>query len=316
MMPRIAHDQRDPADQGAVEAFRQEIASIIRRMRFTYEAIISIDESQKVILFNKGAEEIFGYSAEEIIGQPVARLIPERFRAVHKNHVVEFSRNELNDLKMHHQKSLFGLRKNGQEFPIESSIYKYIYGGVTTFTAVLRDVTHDAEAKELLLRLASHDYLTGLPNRLLFDDRLSTAIRRAERSRTKLALLFIDVDNFKSINDRLGHAAGDIFLKTIGERLQSCVRVSDTAARLGGDEFAVILENLDRRQDAQETFLKLLRETVEKTMPLGGEEVVPLVSVGIALYPDDADSAGQLLKVADRAMFADKLSKGRPRRNR
>jgi diguanylate cyclase (GGDEF)-like protein/PAS domain S-box-containing protein len=282
-------------------------------LRFSYEAIISIDESQKVVLFNNGAEEIFGYSADEILGQPIELLIPERFRAAHKEHVVEFARNETSDLKMHHQKSVFGLRKNGEEFPAESSLYKYLYGGVTTFTAVLRDVTHDAEFKEHLLRLASHDYLTDLPNRLLFDDRLSTAISRAERNRKKLALFFIDMDNFKSINDRLGHASGDVFLKTIGERLRTCIRESDTAARIGGDEFAVILENLDKRQDAQETFLKLLRDSIEKGVTLEGEEVIPLISVGIALYPDDADNADQLLKEADRAMFADKLSRGRGR---
>jgi diguanylate cyclase (GGDEF)-like protein len=147
----------------------------------------------------------------------------------------------------------------------------------------------------------------------LFDDRLSTAISRAERNHKKLALLFIDMDNFKSINDRLGHASGDVFLKTVGERLQNCVRESDTAARVGGDEFAVILENLDEHQDVHETFLTLLRNTVEKTMTLEGEKVTPLISIGIALYPDDADKADQLLKEADRAMFADKLSKKRSR---
>ncbi len=313
MKPGDLLNKRDQAHRSAVELLRQEIASIVQLLRFTYEAIVSIDETQKIILFNKGAEETFGYSSAEILGQPIELLIPERFRAAHKAHVDEFARSGVNDLKMHHQKSLFGLRKNGQEFPIEASVYKYRYGGVITFTVVLRDVTHDAEAKERLLQLASHDYLTGLPNRLLFDDRLSTAISRAERNRKKLALLFIDMDNFKSINDRLGHAAGDVFLKTFGERLQSCVRESDTAARIGGDEFAVILENLDKRQDAQEIFLNLLRGSVEMAMTLEGEDVVPLISVGIALYPDDADSAAQLLKQADRAMFADKLSKGRSR---
>jgi len=313
MKPGDLLNKRDQAHRSAVELLRQEIASIVQLLRFTYEAIVSIDETQKIILFNKGAEETFGYSAAEIIGQPIELLIPERFHATHKEHVEEFARSGINDLKMHNQKSLFGLRKNGQEFPIEASVYKYRYGGVITFTAVLRDVTHDAEAKERLLQLASHDYLTGLPNRLLFDDRLSTAISRAERNRKKLALLFIDMDNFKSINDRLGHAAGDVFLKTIGERLQTCVRESDTAARIGGDEFAVILENLDKRQDVQEIFLNLLRSSVEKAMTLEGDEVIPLISVGIALYPDDADSAAQLLKQADRAMFADKTSKGRSR---
>jgi diguanylate cyclase (GGDEF)-like protein/PAS domain S-box-containing protein len=304
----------DQPHRHAVEALRQEISSIVQRMRFSYEAIVSIDESQKVILFNKGAEEIFGYSADEVVGQPIDLLMPERFRAAHKEHVEKFSRIEGNDLIMHHQKSVLGLRKNGQEFPAESSIYMYCYGGVKTFTAVLRDVTHSVEAKERLLRLASHDFLTGLPNRLLFDDRLSTAISRAERNHQKLALLFIDVDNFKSVNDRLGHAAGDVFLKTLGERLQACIRETDTVARIGGDEFAVILENLDKRQDEKKTELNL-RDSVEMSFILEGEEVIPSVSVGTALYPDDANNADQLLKEADRAMFTDKASKDKSRSN-
>jgi diguanylate cyclase (GGDEF)-like protein/PAS domain S-box-containing protein len=313
MNPGKKYYKPDQAHRRAVENLRQEVDSIVRLLRFTYEAIISIDESHNVVLFNKGAEEIFGYSTAEILGQPIELLIPERFRAAHKGHVEEFARNEMYDLQMHHKKSLFGLRKNGEEFPAESSIYKYSYGGATTFTAVLRDVSQDAQVKEHLLRLATHDYLTGLPNRLLFDDRLSTAITRAQRNRKKLALLFIDMDNFKTINDRLGHAAGDAFLQAIGERLQTCVRESDTIARIGGDEFAVILENLDKHQDDHEAFLKLLRSSVEKTLTVEGEQVIPLISVGIALYPDDADNANELLKEADRAMFADKQSKGRSR---
>jgi len=309
------NDKLDQPHRSAAEILRGEIASIIQLLRFSYEAIVSIDESQKVILFNKGAEEIFGYSADEILGQPIELLMPERFRATHKKHVEEFARKEGNDLLMHHQKSVFGLRKNGQEFPAESSIHMYHYGGEKTFTTVLRDVTDTAAAKERLLRLASHDFLTDLPNRLLFDDRLSTAISRAERNRQKLALLFIDMDNFKSVNDRLGHAAGDVFLKTIGERLQARIRESDTVARIGGDEFAVILENLDKRQDVQKMELNL-RGSVEMAFTLEGEEVNPSISVGIALYPGDADNADQLLKEADRAMFADKLSKGKSRRNR
>jgi len=302
-------DKSDRPHQTAVEALRQEIDSIVRLLRFSYEAIVSIDESQKVILVNKGAEEIFGYSADEMLGQPIELLIPERFRATHKEKVEEFARNEGNDLVMHHQKSLFGLRKNGQEFPAEASIYVYRYGGEKTFTAVLRDVTHSPEAKERLLRLATRDFLTDLPNRLLFDDRLSTAISRAKREHHKLALLLIHIDHFKSVNDRLGHTAGDVFLKTIGERLRACVRESDTAARIDGDEFAVILENLDKRQDAQNKKLNL-RGSVEMAFVLEGEEVIPSISVGISLYPDDADNADQLLKKADRAMFAEKQVKG------
>lgn len=293
----------------ALNQLHEEIAQIIDKMRFSYEAIISIDETQKIVIFNKGAEKIFGYEASEVIGKSLDILIPERFRSIHQEHIERLSQSDENDLVMHHRKAIFGLRKNNEEFPAESSIYVFSYAGERTFTAVLRDVSEAASLQEELLHLASHDYLTALPNRLLFDDRLETAISRAERHVKKMALLFLDMNNFKSINDQLGHQAGDQFLKIIGERLHSHIRESDTAARIGGDEFAVILEDIEDRE-AVEATVQYLRDCLEAVVDLGQEEVIPSFSVGVALYPDDANNAEQLLKEADRVMFADKkLSK-------
>lgn len=289
----------------SVDELYEEISGILRKMRFSYEAIISIDESQRIVIFNKGAEKIFGYEASEVIGKPIDLLMPERFRTEHKKHVRKLTQSNENDLVMHHQKSIFGLRKNSEEFPAESSIYVSNYGGVRTFTAVLRDVSEAAKLQERLLHLASHDFLTALPNRMLFDDRLATAISRAERKNKKMALLFMDMNNFKSINDRLGHHAGDAFLKIIGERIQTHIRESDTAARIGGDEFALILEDINDRQAVEKT-VHHLRSSLETAMILEQEEIIPSCSIGIALYPDDAGNADQLLKMADSAMFADK----------
>ena len=297
----------DSSHRRSVDELHDEIAGILRKLRFSYEAIISIDESQRVVIFNKGAEKIFGYEAREVIGKSLDLLIPQRFHAVHKEHVERLVQSNENDLVMHQEKSIFGLRKNSEEFPAESSIYVFNNGGERTFTAVLRDVSEAAKLQERLLHLASHDYLTTLPNRLLFDDRLATAISRAERNNKKMALLFLDMNNFKSINDRLGHQAGDISLKIIGERIQTHIRESDTAARIGGDEFALILEDINDRQAVEKT-VHHLRGSLETAMILEQEEIIPSFSIGIALYPDDAGNAALLLKKADSAMFADKKS--------
>lgn len=293
---------------GNIENLYQEITQILETLRFSYEAIISIDEAQNIVIFNKGAEEIFGYTANEVIGQPITFLIPKRFHAMHDRHVEDFMRKEKNDLIMHHNKSIYGLRKNGDEFPAESSIYMFQYGNMKTFTAVLRDVTEAAALKERMYQLATHDHLTMLPNRLLFDDRLSTAISRADRNQKKLALLFIDLDNFKTVNDRLGHRAGDDYLQTIGQRLKHFLRGSDTAARIGGDEFALIMEDFQSRQEVEKT-IQHLRMTLEDAIMLELEEYSPSISIGMAVYPDEAADADQMLRQADRAMYADKTSK-------
>lgn len=293
------------SQQLAIDALYEEITGILRKLRFSYEAIISIDESQKIVIFNKGAEKIFDYEAGEVLGKSLDLLIPERFREVHREHIKELLHSDANDLIMHHQKSVFGLRKNGEEFPAESSIYQFSYGSERTFTAVLRDVSEAASLQERLEHLATHDYLTALPNRLLFEDRLLTAISRAERHSRKMALLFLDMNNFKSVNDRLGHQAGDALLKMIGERLHAHIRESDTAARIGGDEFALILEDISDRQ-AVEKAIDHLRKLLEATVRLEQEEIIPSFSIGMALYPDDADKADLLLRKADSSMFADK----------
>lgn len=293
---------------GNIENLYQEINQILQTMRFSYEAIISIDEAQNIVIFNKGAEEIFGYTADEIVGQPITSLIPERFHTMHGRHVEGFIHNEENDLVMHHNKSIYGLRKNGQEFPAESSIYMFESNGMKTFTAVLRDVSDAAALKERMYQLATHDHLTMLPNRLLFDDRLSTAISRADRNHKKLALLFIDLDNFKAVNDRLGHQAGDDYLRIIGQRLKDFLRGSDTAARIGGDEFALIMEDIESRHVVDKT-IQHLRTSLEEGMALDAEQYLPSISIGVAVYPDEALNADQLLRQADHAMYADKTSK-------
>jgi diguanylate cyclase (GGDEF)-like protein len=165
-----------------------------------------------------------------------------------------------------------------------------------------RDVTDRKVIQQRIQHLAYHDNLTGLPNRSLLQDRLAHAIARAERSRCKVAVLFIDLDNFKNINDTLGHDVGDELLRQVSRRLSACVRIEDTIARQGGDEFIVLLDTLDDGRAASLVAQKVLN-ALRQPFALGGTEQHVSGSVGIALYPEDGRDAQTLMKNADTAMF-------------
>jgi diguanylate cyclase (GGDEF)-like protein/PAS domain S-box-containing protein len=192
-----------------------------------------------------------------------------------------------------------GLRHDGLTFPQEISISAIEGGGLV---CVVRDITERAYAEEQIKHLAYHDALTGLPNRLLFKDRLTVAISHAQRERSKLAVLFLDLDRFKVINDSLGHNIGDQLLQAVAARVQSCVRESDTVARLGGDEFTVLLPHLPQGEDAALVAQKII-DAVRYPFQIEGREFYMTTSIGISLYPDDGVDAETLIKNADTAMY-------------
>jgi len=166
-----------------------------------------------------------------------------------------------------------------------------------------------AEERERFAWHATHDPLTGLPNRVLLGDRLATALARARRQGARVALVYLDVDGFKAVNDRLGHAAGDALLCDLAARLQREVRASDTLARLGGDEFAVVMEGMRTRADA-ERVAEALRRAALGARPGGGQGPAVEVSAGVALFPDDAGDGEELLKASDAAMYREKRAEG------
>ena len=175
--------------------------------------------------------------------------------------------------------------------------------------AVLRDVTERRKLQERLERLAHYDSLTALPNRALFFDRLEGAVARARREVRIFALLFIDLDGFKAVNDHFGHDAGDFLLSQIAMRLRAAIRDSDTAGRMGGDEFTVLLENIARPEDASALAEKIRVSLSESIEIPSGSMVTVGASVGIAVFPDDGDDGEAILKAADSAMYAIKLAK-------
>lgn len=195
-------------------------------------------------------------------------------------------------------------RKGGSLYYEEKTItpLKDENGAITHFVSTGKDVTERMEAQERLDRLAHYDALTGLPNRNLFRDRLQHALDRAQRAGRPVAILVLDLDNFKTVNDSLGHDVGDRLLQAVAEGIRACVRTEDTAARLGGDEFVIVLENIERAEEASVVAHKLV-ETLARPIQLGEHEVFVTASVGIAVYPDDARDLDNLLKNADTAMY-------------
>jgi len=183
-------------------------------------------------------------------------------------------------------------------------------GKPARIVAVLRDVTERRRLQERLERLAHYDPLTALPNRALFFDRLEGAVARARREERRFALLFIDLDGFKAVNDRYGHDAGDYLLFEIARRLRAAIRDSDTAGRMGGDEFTVLLENIARPEDAAAVAEKIRASLSEPAAIPAGATVCVGASVGIAVFPEDGVDGESILKAADSAMYAIKLAAG------
>lgn len=161
---------------------------------------------------------------------------------------------------------------------------------------------HRASMRERLEYLSRYDQLTSLPNRMLLSDRISMALARARREKGKAAVLYLDLDKFKQVNDTHGHAIGDQLLKAVANRVMRCVRESDTVSRIGGDEFVILLETLDQPEQAHDIADKI-REALSLPLILDGLELVTIPSIGIALYPDDGDEEQQLLDLADSAMY-------------
>ena len=270
------------------------------------EGIVSIDTEGKLLSFNLAAQKIFGYSEEEVIGKNVSLLMPPPHRDNHDEYISRY----LQTGQAHAigtTMELQGRRKDGMPFPMELSLTEIELGDAHFFTAVLRDVSEQKLAIKRIEQLAHYDELTHLPNRSLFYDRLGQAITMAKRNRRSIALMYIDLDGFKNVNDTLGHHMGDLLLVQTAERLRLCVRESDTLARIGGDEFTILLNDAHERENMEMVAQKVIN-SIDQPFYLEGHVAQIGASIGIARYPDDAPTSGTLLIVADKAMYAAKAA--------
>ena len=270
------------------------------------EAIITINEDGTINAVNLAGLALFGYSEEQLIGQDVEVLMPEPYRGDHHRQLARYrATGETRIIGVGREAE--ALRRDGTVFPIDLHVTEVRTDGRRMFTGIVRDITERRRAEEALRHQALHDPLTGLANRALFHDHLQSAlIRHAQHSRN-LAVLFLDLDRFKLVNDDLGHATGDQLLVQAGQRLQEAVRPADTIARLGGDEFAILLDGVDDSREVDAVAQRILGHF---SIPFRlGTEITVTTSIGIALT-DGSDSAHELLRQADAALYR---AKGRGR---
>lgn len=266
------------------------------------DGIVTVDHRGIVQSFNPAAERIFRFRADEIIGKSIRELVPSPI-ADQVGHGVDWTQLSLLG------QELMGKRKDGDVFPMEMALREMLQGDSVSYTGVVRDISARRRAEERIRHLAQHDPLTNLPNRFLFGDRLDAAIGRASRHKDRLAVVFIDLNDFKPVNDDFGHAVGDLALVSLSERLKRSMRKTDTIARIGGDEFVVILEEISG-EDHVRVLAEKVMAAVTEPFEVDGNQMRISASLGIALYPDDTTDADQLVEFADRAMYvAKKLGK-------
>ncbi|MCV2355632.1 EAL domain-containing protein [Paucibacter sp. B2R-40] len=263
------------------------------------EAIMITDAQARVTTVNPAFTTITGYTADEVIG-----LNPHFQNS--GRHDAEFFSHMWQSLteRGHWQGEIWNRRKNGELFPSWQTIsaVKNASGQVENYVALFSDIHSLKNAEERLHHLAHHDALTGLPNRLLFANDLARSIERAKRGGKSIALLFLDLDHFKLINDTMGHAVGDKLLHEIARRLRNSVRAQDAVARLGGDEFTVALEDVGSPDDAASMAHKIIA-ALSEPMQLEGNQVTISPSIGIAFYPADGACIEDLTRAADAAMY-------------
>jgi len=290
------HAERLKAQQGELVAAQK------LRMHFesTPLAVVEWDRRGHATAWNPAAEAIFGYPAYEVLGKPIASLLAAQGDRAD----MESMCRELLETGEGNKTTLVNIARNGRTIHCEwyNTPLVDASGTVTGFASLVQDITERLNTERTIHYMAHHDALTGLPNRRLMQDRLNQAIMAARRKQRHVAVLFLDLDRFKVVNDTLGHDTGDFILKDVARRLITCVREVDTVSREGGDEFVLILPDLERPENARVVADKILQE-LARPVEIGGHEIHVTPSIGISHYPNDATDVHQLLKHADNAMY-------------
>ncbi len=273
------------------------------------DGVVVVDAEGQVVFANRQARRMTGYTREELSGHGIELLVPERLRAVHKRHRDDYYAAFAGPRSMGGADHDYRVRrKDGSEFSADIALGPVQTPSGQQTVAVIRDITERSRLEAALEHQALHDPLTDLPNRTLFFDRLRQALMSARREGKKVALVILDLDAFKQVNDAFGHAVGDELLKALAVKLRAGLRATDTAARIGGDEFAWVLPRVAGRQAAERMVRKRLT-ALQITFTKDGERMQVKVSTGIALYPDDAADVDTLMRLADAAMYSAKAKR-------
>ncbi|GBL45368.1 diguanylate cyclase/phosphodiesterase [Sulfuriferula multivorans] len=279
-------------------------------MEVTPEAIIVSNSSGKIVMANAQTERLFGYNRDEMIGQAIEILVPERLRAGHTVHRGAYMATAAPGVRaMGERRELFARRKDGTEFPTEISLGSLKTENGYFVISAVRDVSERKQFETQILHQATHDSLTSLPNRILFHDILAHAMAHALRTEKLLAVLFLDLDGFKNINDNLGHEYGDMLLKEIAQRLTATLRKDDLVARdddliarQGGDEFTILLQGISVVDNIIQIAEKILA-AVSRPFIVDSHEMHVTASIGITIFPFDDTDIQSLLRNADTAMY-------------
>lgn len=288
------------------EAERDEAEERIRlhaaALESTQDGMMVLGRNRLMVSINPAFTALTGYDEDEVVGRSPEFLLPDR-----PEETLADMRGEMISTG-YWQGEVWFRRKTGELFMTKLSVsaVKSAQGRPTHFVGVFTDITQLKQTEERLARMAHFDPLTELPNRVMIHQRLAHAVNLAQRHHTLVGVVFIDLDNFKTVNDGLGHAAGDSLLKQVAQRLRQRVRQEDTLGRLGGDEFILVLEHLRHPQQAAHVSTAIL-ETLNQPFTLdGGQQVYVRASIGISLFPADGQTAGDLVRNADAAMYESK----------
>ncbi len=296
MMTAIINMARDIAE-------RKKVERALRLTQFSVDQasfpILWITENARIQFANEAASYLLGYSKEELLSLSARDII--------ESYPIEVWRKHWRTLKnkMVLNLELTLLNRNQQPISVAVDSNYLEYEGVEYNFAFIRDITEKKKAQQVIWHQANFDSLTGLPNRRMFVERLDYELRQAAQSGFPIAILFIDLDDFKDVNDMLGHDTGDALLREVSLRLKNCVREADTIARLGGDEFTIVMNNLHSRGAVERACQTILRSMAEPFY-FNGEVAYISVSIGITVYPDDASTLENLLINADQAMYSAK----------
>jgi len=287
---------------------KEELQASQRQFKAIFDSamdgIVIFNEGGRICGVNPAAEQIFGYSESGVLGKNMGVLIPRLSSGSGGDSELHMATEGL-DAAGTKVREFTAVRQGGATFDSELSISQMQVAGQRLFIGIVRDITDRKRVHERIEQLAHHDYLTKLPNRALFKDRLERALAIAGRNHGRVAVLFLDLDGFKAVNDQLGHEAGDQLLCEIARRVSGAIRHSDTVARVGGDEFTVILNEIGNPQDVSVVAEKILA-AIAAPFAIAGQQRSIGVSIGIAIFPDHAEAHDELLRAADASMYAAK----------
>ena len=279
------------------EQAEESLTLVTQVMETTREGIMVTDGEGMVQMVNRAFSEITGYTPADVLGQKSDLL-----RSGH--HDAEFYQKIEAALaeKGEWQGEVWNRNKSGMVYPEWLRIKAISSEAGARYMSIFSDISESKQTEMHMQFMANHDPLTRLSNRSVFQNQLRHALALARRNRQMLAVLFVDLDNFKDINSTYGHSAGDRVLQGVANRLQMCVRESDTVARVGGDEFCIVLENLVNRDNIVQAVERIMT-TLAAPYQLGGQETILTASVGVSVYPDDGQDVESLLQQADIAMY-------------